>query len=224
MGIKSEQLNKVQQILGVEFKDKKILEHALTHPSVELPYSYERLEFLGDSVLGLIVAEMLFKEFSNDDEGDLSKKHVNLVRRHTLAKISKEIGLGYHIIMSDSEEKTGGRLKLSNLENVLEACIAAIFLDSGIESAKKFVHKHWYKIARTVKEAPSNPKNTLQELAQSKGMELPVYKTIKKIGQDHSPVFKVEAQIKGKTATGSATSKKMAEQEAAKNLLEKIQQ
>ena len=118
-----------------------------------------------------------------------------------------------------------GVLKLSNLENVLEACVAAIFLDSGIESAKKFVHKNWYKIASTVQDAPSNPKNILQELAQqSKGMELPVYKTIKKIGQDHSPVFKVEVQIKGKTATGSATSKKMAEQEAAKNLLKKIQQ
>ena len=215
-------IDKIQANLNLKFKDPDLLRCALTHPSTELPYSYERLEFLGDAVLGMVIAEMLFKLFPHDKEGDLSKKHVSLVCKSTLVQISAKIGLGNYIFLSNSEEKTGGRKKPSNLENALESLIAAIFLDMGIEPAKKFIYKHWNHIAKSTKAAPTNPKNILQEMAQSQCLDLPQYQLTSKSGKDHEPEFKVVVKMGLKCGTGFATSKKMAEQNAAKDLLDKI--
>jgi ribonuclease-3 len=212
-------------ILGYRFTDAALLEEALTHPSASgtSDFHYERLEFLGDSVLSLIIAEYLHHNFKEEREGDLAKRKAGLVCRDMLAVISKEQGLDKALILGEGEEQTDGRNNAANLENVLEAIIGAIYLDGGHEAAVNIALPLFIPHAEQMKEPPKDPKTTLQEWAQEKGNALPEYAIIKKDGPAHQPFFTVEVRVDDEVpCTGEGTTKRAAEQAAATSLLEHI--
>lgn len=225
----SQPMNKLQQTIGYKFKNIDLLDESLTHPSLSLKdknghkYSYERLEFLGDSALGLVVAEMLIKRHPEEEEGALAKRQSALVRGEALVEIAKKLHLGQHIIMTPGEEFSGGRKNESNLENTLEALIGAIYIDGGLDELKKFIHKWWNDILEVMKEPPKDPKTTLQELVQGQGMPIPEYIMTNATGPAHSPIFEITVAIKGYgEIVASANSKKKAQKEAAKLMLIKM--
>lgn len=218
----------LQQTLGYTFENIQLLEKALTHPSLsrlrgtgKKLFNYERLEFLGDGVLGLIIAELLFSLFKDENEGALAKRHAALVRGETVTAIAIELSIGEHILMAEGEEQTGGRQNASNLENTLEALIGAMYLDGGLEIVKAFVLQHWTPKAQAMKKPPKDPKTALQEWAQARKLPIPEYKAIKTEGPAHLPLFTIEVSVKGQEklqATGK--SKKLAEKKAATAMLE----
>ena len=208
------------------FKDQKLLKAALTHPSITRRASedYERLEFLGDRVLGLVIAEYLYKKFPKDKEGVLAKKMSSLISKPPLMKVARKIGLANHLHMSDGERKTGGLEKESNLADAMEALIGALYLDAGLELAENFILTQWDPLMSTAGNyAMIDAKSTLQEIAQAKGF-LPEYRLIKKEGEQHDPVFTVGVRLSSKDTLieGVGRSKRLAEKEAARKLLLKI--
>jgi len=216
-------MKKLQEKTGYKFKKDALLKEALSHPSLGGDKSYERLEFLGDAVLGLIISEMLYKNFPDDEEGHLAKKRAALVCGESLAKIAREINLGEHILMNAGEENANGRDNSANLENVLEALAGAIYLDGGLKAAQNLIEKYFSKLLTEMPEAPKDPKTELQEWAQARGLPIPDYNIIEQQGPAHAPLFKVEVSVEGHgKASAEGNSKKMAEREAAKLLLEKI--
>lgn len=221
-------MKSIEKILGYKFKESAWLEEALTHPSMNkskggIPFSYQRLEFLGDRVLGLIAAEMLFELYPHENEGALAKRHAALTRSETLAQVLQSLDIAPFIRMAPSEESTGGRASRSNLEDVAEAIIGAIYMDGGLKAAEKFIRKHWTNIATSQGEAPKDAKTSLQEWAQARGFPLPVYKVVATKGPSHAPTFTIEVEVKNQNpeqATGA--SKRIAEQAAALAMLEKL--
>lgn len=215
-------MKKLEALLGYEFKDRALLMRALTHSSAaRKQQSYERLEFLGDRVLGFVIAEMLFNHFPNDKEGALAKRHSTLVKQGTLEKIAAQLNVQDHIQFG----KDGSDLKPSPSvkADVVEALIAALYLDGGFDIAEKFIKKYWQNLISTADKPPEDPKSALQEWAQSKGMDLPHYKVIGQSGPDHQPVFIVEVSLKGYPAQqGESTSKQSAQKLAARLLLDHI--
>lgn len=218
--------------IGVSFDQKRLLEEALTHPSITRQrkakegriFNYERLEFLGDAVLGLVVAELLLDRYPEEQEGELAKRQSALVRGETLVKVAREIGLGEHMIMTQGEEQTGGRENHNNLENVLEAIIGAIFLDKGLDVSRKFIVAHWGEIITNMKAPPKDSKTHLQEIVQKMGLPVPEYRTLETVGPSHSPLFTVEVSFPGVgSVKATGKSKKKAEKEAAKLLLERLE-
>ncbi len=212
--------------LGYNFKDKKLLKKALTHPSFssgnENIKNYERLEFLGDSVLAMVMSEYLFTNFPDEKEGGLAKRRSALVCGDTIAKVAKNIDIGKYLILSAGEEAGGGRDNSANLENALEALMGAIFLDGGMEESKKFILDNFAPLAAEMKEPPRDTKTHLQEWVQSIGKALPAYKVVAQVGPAHAPIFIVEVTIDGySSARGEGTSKKKAEIDAAGNMLDK---
>ncbi|WP_168464116.1 ribonuclease III [Wolbachia endosymbiont of Ctenocephalides felis wCfeT] len=222
--------NVISKIINYEFTDSAILEEALTHPSVNKRndknqiVSYERLEFLGDSVLNMVISAMLFKLFPDEKEGALAKRKTDLVCGSTITHVAKEIELNNFIIMNNSERCNGGRSNAKNLENTLEALIGAIYIDGGFASAEKFVTQHWEELAKNIQTPPQDPKTSLQEWTQKNKLPLPEYELIKQTGPAHNPEFTISVCIEnyGK-ASARATSKKVAEQKAAELMLEKIE-
>ncbi|MEZ5691770.1 MAG: ribonuclease III [Rickettsiales bacterium] len=213
-------MKQLQKNIGYTFNDTSLLELALTHPSVNKKKNYQRLEFLGDSVVGMLVAHIIYDMFPQEKEGELARRLSLLVRGDTLAKVANKIDLGKYLIVSTSEEKSGGRERSSNLEDAMEALIGAIYLDGGIKAATDFVTPRWKEIAADIPEAVKDAKTELQEWAQGRGLPLPSYKMIKTEGSDHSPIFTIEVTVSGYApATASAGSKKTAQQEAATELL-----
>ncbi len=217
----------INEIFGYKFNNPDLLLEALSHPSLfskqDNSKSYERLEFLGDAVLGLIIIEHLIKRFPNEDEGDLAKRKAHLVSGEILAKIGDSLNLGSKIEMSRSEEKYGGRDNPHNIENALEATIAAIYLDSNLEVTKNIILKYWKYYIDNMKEIPLDPKSHLQEELQKRGMKLPQYDLVEQTGPAHDLIFKVRIDIQGyNEAIGIGKSKKEAEKEAAKEMLEYI--
>ncbi len=213
----------LEAVLGHDFADQNLLAEALTHsshgPGAWQP-TYERLEFLGDRVLGLVVAEMLLKHFPGEEEGALARRHSALVMGGTLARIGGGIGLSAHVIMSRGEDETGGRNKPNLLADVLEAVIAALYLDGGLETAAEFIEKHWRPLMDSTPTPPQDAKTALQELVQGEGKPLPDYELLSRRGPDHAPLFTVRARIadiQPETATGP--TKRAAEQAAAKAVL-----
>ncbi|RDD35634.1 Ribonuclease 3 [Wolbachia endosymbiont of Cylisticus convexus] len=219
----------ISKVINYKFTDHAILEEALTHPSVNKRnsenqiVSYERLEFLGDSVLNMVVSAMLFKMFPKEKEGALAKRKTDLVCGSTIANVAKEVELGNFIIMNNSERYNGGRCTLKNLENSLEALIGAIYIDGGFESVEKFIIRHWEKLAKDILDPPQDPKTSLQEWTQKNKLPLPEYELVKQTGPAHNPEFTISICIEnyGKVSA-SAYSKKIAEQKAAELMLEKI--
>ncbi len=210
--------------IGYEFKDKSLLKRALTHSSYAnekgTGLDNERLEFLGDSVLGFITAEYLFEHYKDKAEGDLTKKRAYAVCEKTLFGYAEKIGLGEMILLGKGEEITGGRQRPSVVSDAFEAVIAAIYLDGGIENAKKFVLP-FIEIASEARPVFKDYKSTLQEVLQQNPTEKFEYIVVGESGPDHNKEFIVEVHLNSNViGRGVGSSKKRAEQQAAKSALE----
>lgn len=221
----------LQEILGVTFNKPSLLEQALVHSSYvnENPAFVsghnERLEFLGDAVLGFIVAEKLYQDFPDLSEGEMTKLRSVLVRRETLARVAKAVRLGDFLYLGKGEEASGGQDKTANLAGALEAVIAATFLDQGAAAARNFVLRLLSEeLARVVSQGMAvDYKSQLQELMQSRYQSTPVYRLVEEVGPDHDKRFTVEVMA-GNTVLGRGTgkNKKSAETEAARSALERL--
>lgn len=213
-------------ITGYQFKQIELLEQALSHRSYSRTANNERLEFLGDSILGLIISRHIFQSFSNASEGDLSRIRASLVNKETLARIAQDIGLGDHILLGGGELKSGGYRRASILSDALEALIAAIYLDSGLEQAERVILSLFQEHLKNVPNGASlkDPKTRLQENLQSRKMELPNYEVEQTCGKSHDPVFTVRCSIASLNlhTSGSGSSRKKAEQQAAGRMLKKL--
>ncbi|MFP3035928.1 MAG: ribonuclease III [Wolbachia sp.] len=221
--------NAISKIINYRFKNDAILEEALTHPSLNKRNSknqtenYERLEFLGDSILNMIVSAILFKLFPKEREGALAKRKTDLVCGSTIANVAKEIELGDFILMNNSERCNGRKCNLKNLGNALEALIGAIYIDGGFKSVERFVTQHWEKLAKDMLIPPQDPKTSLQEWTQKNKLPLPEYALAKQTGPAHNPEFTISIRIENYGEVSAyASSKKVAEQKAAELMLEKI--
>ncbi len=210
--------------LDHRFGRPRLLRQALTHASRldrgRHGDSYERLEFLGDRVLSLVVAELLFHRFTDEREGDIARRHAALVKRETLAQVAAEVGLGDHLLLSAGEADAGGRDNPAILADVCEAVIAALYLDGGLAAARGFIERHWWPLIEAAPHPPLDPKTALQEWAQGRALPLPSYRETGREGPDHDPVFTIEVAVEGQpTSSGSGPSKRAAEQVAAAGLL-----
>lgn len=223
------------QSIGHVFKQPPLLAQALTHPGAiapprgsrrrrkPSPQGYERLEFLGDRVLGLVVADLLWRRHPDEPEGDLTRRHAQLVRRDALARVAREIGLNRHLVLSRADATAGAARNPSILADVCEAVIAAIYLDAGYSAAFAFVERWWQTLISEIDHPPQDPKTRLQEWAQARGLGLPAYRVVETIGPDHAPRFTVAARVaQSDEASGTASSKRAAETEAAAALLERL--
>jgi ribonuclease-3 len=217
-----------EQRIGYTFQRRDLLRRALTHKSYsheskELDVRHnETFEFLGDSVLGFVVGDLLFAHFPQLDEGALSKMKAFLVSAPSLAEKSRAYGMGDVILLGVGEEKTGGRRKDSLLANLFEAMIAAVYLDGGIEPARRLIERVFLDDIRKIDEEDllfQDYKTALQELAQGKGLPLPEYHVVAEVGPDHDKTFVVEVRVGGMSARGEGSSKKEAQQQAAKQAL-----
>ncbi|HPO46034.1 MAG TPA: ribonuclease III [Spirochaetota bacterium] len=224
------QINKLQSILKIKFRNKSLLNRALTHRSHlneagPGARDNERLEYLGDSVLALVVNEYLFKRFEKYPEGDLAKIKSAVVSEATLFKVARELNLGSFLLMGKGEELSGGRTRPSILANSLEAVIGALYLDSGLKDCKKLVLSLLKSDIERIDSMESyrDPKTTLQEYVQKKYRERPLYEIIAESGPDHQKQFTVRLVVAGKSvAEGTGASKRGAEMEAARKALEMI--
>ncbi|MTJ82419.1 MAG: ribonuclease III [Telmatospirillum sp.] len=227
-------LNNISRALGYQFRRLDLLEEALTHSSAcpargrggasgKARASYERLEFLGDRVLGLTVAEMLFFHFPKENEGALARRHAALVRREALARVAETLGLPDALVMSKGEEDSGGRQNPTILADACEAVLGAVYADSGLDSARTIVQRLWEPLMAESVTPPKDAKTGLQEWAQGRGKPLPVYQTLGVEGPQHDPVFLVSVSVEGfPPLTGRGASKRVAEQAAATAMLEKV--
>ncbi|MBX9635892.1 MAG: ribonuclease III [Magnetospirillum sp.] len=222
-------LEDLAQRLGHDFADPELLIQAVTHPSIvqgrapRKATPYERLEFLGDRVLGLVVADMLFHRFPTEPEGALARRHAALVRREALARIAVQIGLPEQVMLSKGEQDAGGRANPGLLADACEAVIGALFADAGFETAQTFVRTMWAPLMEESAAPPKDSKTALQEWAQGLGKKLPVYKTVGMEGPPHDPIFLVSVEVDGVEAMAAkGTSKRAAEQAAATAMLEKV--
>ncbi len=212
--------------LGHAFHDPGLLVQALTHASVSGPArpDNQRLEFLGDRVLGLAISGALLEAFPEASEGQLAPRFNALVRKETCAEIARDLGLGTVLKLGRSEVLTGGSKKDALLGDAMEAVIAAVFLDAGFGVARAVVLHHWSARIGRVAEEARDPKSALQEWAQGRGLPLPDYVETGRDGPDHAPLFTVEVRLSnGEAAEAQARSKRLAEQEAAKVLLARME-
>jgi ribonuclease-3 len=215
-------LNELEKRLGHAFRNPELLRRALTHVSAPnlSEGSYQRLEFLGDRVLGLAVAEMLYAAFPEAPEGELSRRLAELVRRETCAEVALAWDLGAHLKLGLGEVQSGGRRNQAILADVCEAVIGAVFLDGGYPTAKTLVERAFGELLCSPKAPLRDPKSALQEWAQGRGWPTPTYAVLERAGPDHAPEFRVLAKVKGvESGYGVGASKRAAEQEAARNLL-----
>jgi ribonuclease III len=205
--------------LGHDFTRPELLEQALTHPSSAAKSTYERLEFLGDRVLGLVVANMVYRAFPDEPEGALARRFTAMVRKEALARVAETIDLGAHLRVSRGEAEQGGRGSHSLLADACEAVIAALFLDGGFEAARRFVERWWQPLLAEQAEPPQDAKTALQEWAQAQGLPLPVYRLIASEGPPHDPIFDMEVSLPGRPpAQGRGRSRRAAEAAAASAL------
>jgi ribonuclease III len=225
------ELSEFQARLGYTFRDEGRLRLALTHPSVAhetgtpSPHN-QRLEFLGDAVLQLVLTHELHEKFPEFDEGPLTKARAKLVNRRTLAERARALGLGAHLIVSRGEESSGGRERASTLADAFEALLGAVFLDGGFEAARGFILREFGAAFGKLSVLPiiENPKGELQELLQSRSPEAPEYRVVSATGPDHDRVFECTVHHGGmELARGSGKSKKAAESDAALAALKKLQ-
>jgi ribonuclease-3 len=217
----------LEDALNYSFKQENLITEALTHKSYKKPYNNERLEFLGDAVLDLIVGEYLFKKFPNEDEGVLSKIRASLVNEKGFTKLALNINLGEAIFISLAEENNGGRTKPSLLSNAFEALIGAIYLESGLKVASKIAVELIEKSYKTIdlNSLSKDFKTTLQELTQADFGETPNYKMIRAFGPDHKKEFEIAVELQNRIiASAIGRSKKEAQQRAAHIALRKLQE
>lgn len=214
----------LEAALGHKFKDRKLLERALTHASVRSVTANrednERLEFLGDRVLGLAIAEMLHDALPDYKEGELARYFNRLVRGQTCAAVGREAGIGEFLILSESESNGGGRDKSTILADAVEALLGAVFIDGGFDAGREAVRRLWGDRFKLKATSYIDPKSALQEWAQGRGLPLPQYTEVSRDGPDHAPKFISEVKIKSvKPMQGKGASKRHAEQDAASRML-----
>jgi ribonuclease-3 len=222
-------------VIGYEFASGELFKEALTHPSALVPErrrrrsrrpvkrSYERLEFLGDRVLGLVVADCLWRRYEGEPEGDLTRRHTHLVRREALVRVAETIGLGRYLTLSRAEAAAGAAGNPGILADACEALIAAIYLDGGFEAASAFIRRFWEPLIEEMEEPPRDPKTALQEWLQARGLAPPVYDLLATSGPNHAPLFTVMASVAGgDRASATASSKRSAEAKAAAILLDRL--
>lgn len=215
----------LETVLDHTFTSPRLLTLALTHSSLAKTrtarkQTNQRLEFLGDRVLGLVVAGMIYEAFPDEEEGAMARRHTALVRREALALVARDLALGDYILMASSEEDGGGRDNETLLADTCEAIIAALFMDGGLGTAEGFIRRHWTPLMMQDLTPPRDAKTTLQEYVQSRGMDLPRYREALREGPPHDPVFTIEVSIdSGETLPGTGGSKRQAEQSAAAAML-----
>ncbi|MDE3080271.1 MAG: ribonuclease III [Paracoccaceae bacterium] len=222
----STEIQAFQGQLGHRFARPELLLRALTHSSISSATrpDNQRLEFLGDRVLGLVMAEALLAADRGASEGQLAPRFNALVRRETCADVARDLGLGDVLKLGRSEMISGGRRKEALLADAMEAVIAAVYLDAGFEAARALVLRLWGERIEAVDADSRDAKTALQEWAQARGQTLPAYVELEREGPDHAPVFTVEVRLaSGETATAKAGSKRQAEQSAARALLERME-
>ncbi len=218
-------------ILGHRFADEALLREAMTHRSaahgrkIGRPRgagSNERLEFVGDRVLGLLIAEWLAERFPREQEGDLGRRLAYLVSQPVLAAIAEQVGLPEMLSVSPGESRAGVRKRATVLADATEAAIGALYLDGGLEVARRFVRRAWDAAMRAQTEPPKDAKTALQEWAQARGLDLPGYVVASREGPPHAPVFVITVTVANETGTGTAGTKRAGEQLAAEDLLAKF--
>ena len=217
-----DRLARLGEALGHRFADPSLLRLALTHSSASGRglAANERLEFLGDRVLGLAVADLLYRRFAGEEEGDLARRFSVLVSRESLAQVAGQIGLAPHLALARGEEDSGGRGNPAILADACEAVIAALYLDGGLEAAQRFIERQWAPLVEQDRRPPQDAKTALQEWAQAEGRKLPSYVVVGSAGPAHDPLFTVEVRVEGLApATGAGRSKRAAEQAAAAEAL-----
>jgi ribonuclease-3 len=219
----------LEERIGYKFKDAALLDSALTHISAlkgsrNRASSYQRLEFLGDHVLGLVISDLLYRGFPKADEGELSRRLADLVRKETCAEIARTIELGAAIRLGSSEVNAGARKRPAILADVCEALIGAVYLDGGYGAAEGLVERLWQVRMQATAPPQRDPKTVLQEWAQARGLPTPTYREVARTGPDHSPEFRVAVELKSfAPAEGSGRSKRVAEQAAAAAMLTREQ-
>ncbi|HEY7687176.1 MAG TPA: ribonuclease III [Dongiaceae bacterium] len=227
---KAGSFDSLAETLGHRFLRPELLAEALTHASAATrparggEFSNERLEFLGDRVLALVIAEMLFETFGRETEGALARRLAALTRKEALAEVGAALDLGRHLQMSRSEADGGGRSHPGMLADACEAVIGALYLDGGLPAADRMIRRCWAPLIGADSHPPQDAKTALQEWAQARGLPLPIYRVLETQGPAHSPLFNVEVRVEGwAPAAGSGRSKRAAEQEAATALLKGLQ-
>ncbi len=223
----------VQDILGHTFADVDLLVRSFSHSSIagekkgdvkSHSLSNERLEFVGDRVLGLVIAHMVFETFPDEAEGAMARRHTALVRREALARVGNDLEFGRFMLMSKGEDDAGGRNNPALLANTMEAVIAALYLDGGLSAAEEFIRKYWKPLLDEDIIPPRDPKTALQEWAQARAMELPIYAEISREGPPHAPVFCIEVSLEGvEPARAAGQSKRTAERTAAEIMLKRLE-
>jgi ribonuclease-3 len=225
MSRKAKGETEVESRIGYHFVDKALLERALTHISAlsgpqSRAGSYQRLEFLGDHVLGLVISDMLFRAYPTADEGELSRRLADLVRKETCADVARAMDLGPAMRLGNSEVHAGGRLRVAILGDVCEALIGAVFIDGGYAPAASLVERFWQDRMLRPARPLRDPKTVLQEWVQGRGMPAPFYREVERSGPDHDPEFRVAVEIADREpAEGVGRSKRAAEQAAAAAML-----
>ena len=225
---KTEELDKLQERLGYRFKNQDFLQDALTHKSFvneNRPLNIrdnERMEFLGDAVLDLVISDLLYEKFPEMKEGDLSKKRSSIVRGSTLYSIATDLGIGPHILMGRGEAQSGGDMKSSLLADTFEAVVAAIYLDGEISAARRFITQIFTPLLDLAPKV-RDYKSQFQELCQKDKHLAPKYEVIKRVGPDHDKLFDVQLELDGKVISiGQGKSIKEAERQAAKEALREM--
>jgi ribonuclease-3 len=214
----------LEERIGHSFADKELLDRALTHISAlsggSRANSYQRLEFLGDHVLGLVVSEMLFQAFPRANEGEMSRRLADLVRKEACADVAREIDLGPALRLGSSEAGAGGRSRATILADACEALVGAVFIDGGYNAAQKLIERYWKARMLSPARPLRDPKTILQEWAQARGLPTPEYREVSRTGPHHKPKFKVAVVLQNREpAEGMGNSKRSAEQAAAAAML-----
>jgi ribonuclease-3 len=223
----SKEMRGFQDRIGHQFARPELLVRALTHASISSPTrsDNQRLEFLGDRVLGLVMATALLEDDKSASEGQLAPRFNAMVRKEACADVAREIDLGEVLKLGRSEMMSGGRRKLALLGDAMEAVIAAVYKDAGFEAAQAMILRLWASRINDVEVDARDPKTSLQELVQAKGEKPPAYVLVSRTGPDHQPVFTISVRLEdGAEAQATAGSKRQAEQAAATALLSKLEQ
>jgi ribonuclease-3 len=225
--MESTEFDRLERRIGHAFENKRLLEEALTHSSVAErrrdAITYERLEFVGDRILGLVVAEYLHANHPSEGEAKMALRFNALVNYEACARAARRVDLGAALLLSESELRTGGREKETILADACEALIAALYFDGGLDTARRFILDAWGAELSAPGEAPRDPKTALQEWAAQRRRPNPVYEVVERLGPDHAPSFVVEAKVDGLPSTrGAGGSKRDAERQAARALLSEV--
>ena len=218
----------LEERIGYKFADKALLERAVTHISAlaggaTRANSYQRLEFLGDHVLGLVISDMLYRAFSKANEGEMSRRLADLVRKETCAEVARAMDLGPALKLGNSESHAGGRLRSTILADACEALVGAVFIDGGYKAADELIARFWKERMLKPLRPLRDPKTMLQEWAQARGLPTPAYKEVERTGPHHSPEFRISVALPNREpAEGIGRSKRSAEQAAAEALLKRV--